>query len=151
MQSHGKPMTVQYSRVIGVNLNSSPVKPIHHQNYSIQFHINRSNPQQLLSQRVRLQNINYKCLIRIIDYGKLYNIITHYMQHYNVSKCTILWKQYDNTVYKLIEYLRTFIFVMFYLNMLYTNCELGDVNEHLLKYFFDVAILNILLKQLYHL
>lgn len=76
------------------------------------------------------------------------------MQHYNVSKCTILWKQYDNTVYKLIRlsiygllFLSCFILVICY----DTNCELGDVNEHLLKYFFNVAILNILLKQLYNL
>lgn len=74
------------------------------------------------------------------------------MQHYNVSKCTILWKQYDNTVYKLIRLSIYGLFVMFYFSyMLYTNCELGDVNEHLLKYFFNVAILNILLKQLYNL
>lgn len=75
------------------------------------------------------------------------------MQHY-VSKCTILWKQYDNTVYKLIRwsiygllFLSCFILVICY----HTNCELGDVNENLLKYFFNVAMLNILLKLLYNL
>lgn len=50
-----------------------------------------------------------------------------------------------------MEYLRTFIFVLFYFSYMTLNCELGDVNENLLKYFFNVAILNILLKQLYNL
>lgn len=50
-----------------------------------------------------------------------------------------------------MEYLRTFILVLFYFSYMTLNCELGDVNENLLKYFFNVAILNILLKQLYNL